>query len=353
MASQQTTLLALIFTLTLICTSAAPRQVNTEKIVINTTAVSENSERTYNVQINLNITLLDNQTVVNGFPLKLSEVSRLTLDALLLNDPSINVSAGYGVYVSSTVRVMVEQSELQSDAGEDVLLLALTEEIIELENERVQQPEVCEVKILVNQNLEEHPQITNVYPMSESKLSLIPRDSDIRMTDVSIIEYVEEQDFLDTTSHYPVKHPETTQEEVAAPGKLPETPLRMEPDLLYDSVEDQDGSPDYLLPEVPLRKSESSYNAMCEWMERLRDRMRRFCTESLPLFFLIMWVVVVGVVGSAVIIKILDVLFPSCEHKGFFHLNPATLMPEDEEKLNLVENMETGTQNEKRSLTGD
>lgn len=37
-----------------------------------------------------------------------------------------------------------------------------------------------------------------------------------------------------TTSQYPLKHTETTQEEVAAPGKLPETPLRMEPDLLYD-----------------------------------------------------------------------------------------------------------------------
>lgn len=37
-----------------------------------------------------------------------------------------------------------------------------------------------------------------------------------------------------TTSQYPLKHTETTQEEIAAPGKLPETPLRMDPDMLYD-----------------------------------------------------------------------------------------------------------------------
>jgi len=32
-----------------------------------------------------------------------------------------------------------------------------------------------------------------------------------------------------------------------------------------------------------------------------------------------MWVVVVGVAGSAIIIKILDLLFPSCEHRYNLH----------------------------------
>lgn len=61
-----------------------------------------------------------------------------------------------------------------------------------------------------------------------------------------------------------------------------------------------------------------SVQVVCRWVEELRDKLRRFCSESLPLFFLIMWVVVVGVVGSAVIIKILDLLFPTCEHKYVF-----------------------------------
>lgn len=129
----------------------------------------------------------------------------------------------------------------------------------------------------------------------------------------------------------------------------------------------------------------------CQWVEGLRDKLRRFWSESIPLFFLIMWVVVVGVAGSAVIIKILDLLFPTCEHgysqhwpcikcmaisfsivdlntaglevvyglvcwishinntcfssvflRGFFHLNPETLMPDDE-KQRLIDNMEGET----------
>lgn len=58
--------------------------------------------------------------------------------------------------------------------------------------------------------------------------------------------------------------------------------------------------------------------AMCRWVEEVRDRLRRFWSESLPLFFLVMWVVVIGVVGSAVIVKILDMFFPTCEHKYVF-----------------------------------
>lgn len=64
----------------------------------------------------------------------------------------------------------------------------------------------------------------------------------------------------------------------------------------------------------------SSPQAMCQWVEEVRERLRRFSSESLPLFFLVMWVVVIGVVGSAVIVKILDLFFPTCEHKWvFFH----------------------------------
>lgn len=59
----------------------------------------------------------------------------------------------------------------------------------------------------------------------------------------------------------------------------------------------------------------SSPQAMCQWVEEVRERLRRFSSESLPLFFLVMWVVVIGVVGSAVIVKILDLFFPTCEHK--------------------------------------
>lgn len=69
-----------------------------------------------------------------------------------------------------------------------------------------------------------------------------------------------------TTSQYPLKHSETTQEEVAAPGKLPETPLRMDPDLLYelrydDEFEDrQAGQSDRIQMDTPPNETSSSYS---------------------------------------------------------------------------------------------
>lgn len=75
-----------------------------------------------------------------------------------------------------------------------------------------------------------------------------------------------------TTSQYPLKHSETTQEEVAAPGKLPETPLRMDPDLLYelryeDEFEDrQPGQGDRIQMETPPKETSSSYSV--RWLLR-------------------------------------------------------------------------------------
>lgn len=69
-----------------------------------------------------------------------------------------------------------------------------------------------------------------------------------------------EDQILHTTSHYPLRQAETTQEETAAPGKLPETPLRVEPSVLYEDTPEEDVNPDDLLPDVLLRQLPSSYN---------------------------------------------------------------------------------------------
>lgn len=71
---------------------------------------------------------------------------------------------------------------------------------------------------------------------------------------------------LNTTSHYLYKNAETTQEEIAAPGKLPETPLRMDPETLYESREEEERNLDYILPEVPLRDSMTSYSVSALWL---------------------------------------------------------------------------------------
>ncbi len=69
-----------------------------------------------------------------------------------------------------------------------------------------------------------------------------------------------EDQVLNTTSHYLLKHAETTQEEIAAPGKLPETPLRMDPEILYESREEEERTSDSLLLGSPLSGSMSSYS---------------------------------------------------------------------------------------------
>ncbi|KAK1805571.1 hypothetical protein P4O66_019844 [Electrophorus voltai] len=336
------TIFSTVFSLIIlyITTRSETRQLNTEN-VINVTAVGKN-ESAYNVQINLTVTMADNETIVNGVPIKPSGVTRMMCQALLLDSGNVSGSEEAGVLVSSVLRLMLDQSYLQSDLGEEALLLTLAQEMIQLGQERVWQPDVWEVKMLLNQNSEEITQEHNIYPVSKSRISAMPHEDDVIVNDEVLSKLAEDQ-VLHTTSHYALDQAETTQEEIAAPGKLPETPLRMEPGTLQEEAI----NPDDLLPEAPLRQTPSSYSVACRWMEELRDSLRRFCSESLPLFFLVMWVVVVGLVGSAVIIKILDLLFPVCEHKGFFHLNPETLLPE-EEKQSLVEN--EGETEEKSSL---
>ncbi|XP_051500694.1 glycoprotein integral membrane protein 1-like [Myxocyprinus asiaticus] len=331
-----------------IITKTQSRQIIKETVVLNVTAFSEINQTKYSVQINLSVGLWDNETFINGAPLKSSGVTRLSCPALLLDGYNVSSGKTAGGLVSSELRLMLNQSYIQSNAGEKVVLLILSQEIIQLADEKVQQPDICEVEILWNQNSEEITQVTNFYPSSRSQLSAVPPENDVLMTDASIDNTGEAQ-VLNTTGHYLLKHAETTQEEIAAPGKLPETPLRMDPDTLYESREEEERNSDYLLPEVPLRESMSSYSVACQWVEELKDKLRRFWSDSIPLFLLIMWVAVVGVAGSAVIIKILDLLFPSCEHRGTFHLNLETLMPDDE-KQRLINNTENEGETTEKSI---
>ncbi|KAF3702467.1 Glycoprotein integral membrane protein 1 Precursor [Channa argus] len=244
---------------------------------------------------------------------------------------------------------MVSQNRLYSESDE-VVALQVFSEVIEMDGKEVQQPDMCEVKILMSPEFQKLAQFTNIYPIGHSEIFRVPRENDVVVTDPPSPRRNEDQLISQTTSQYPLKHTETTQEEAAAPGKLPETPLRMDPDLLYDVRYDEefdDREPsqrDQIQMETP---PISSYSAMCEWVEQVRERLRRFCSESLPLFFLVMWVVVIGVVGSAVIVKILDIFFPTCEHKHIFHLNPVSLMPEDE-KHTLLENIEIEAEEEEK-----
>ncbi|XP_061611034.1 glycoprotein integral membrane protein 1 isoform X2 [Phyllopteryx taeniolatus] len=329
---------------------SSPNTVGTtlENILINVTAGAlADRQESNNLQLNLDISVGKEEVLVNDVPVQLSGVTRFNCPALLLD--STNASSEYegGDLVSTVTRVMVTQNRLYSDL-EEVVALQVFSEVIELEGKQVQQPDMCEVKILMSPDFQKVAQMTNIYPIELSEIFRVSRDNDVVVTDPTN-RRKEEQMLLQTTSQYPLKHSETTQEEIAAPGKLPETPLRMDPDLMkdlkYQEAEDRDLGQQDQIPIESSPKEFLSYSAVCRWVEDFRERLRHFCAESLPLFFLVMWVVVIGVVGSAVIVKILDLFFPTCEHKRICHLNSVTLLPDDE-KHTLLENTELEEEDE-------
>ncbi|XP_054900552.1 glycoprotein integral membrane protein 1 [Poeciliopsis prolifica] len=344
MASPTVCLIVLLFV-----AESTTKQLNTENILINVTAgtlTDTELQQSNSLQINLNISVGEEQVLVNEIPVELSGVTRFNCQALLLDNSNGTSDFDSGDLVSAVTRVMVSQNRLYSDSDE-VVALQVFSEVIELDGKEVHQPDMCEVKILLSPEFQKLAQFTNVYPIGHSEIFRIPRENDVVVTDPPNFRRDEEQLVSQTTSQYPhtERHSDTTQEEAAAPGKLPETPLRMDPDLLSDvtygdEFDDLEPSPTGQNEmSSPPKEVTSSYSVMCEWVEEARERLRHFCYESLPLFFLVMWVVVIGVAGSAFIVKILDLFFPACEHKHIFQINPATLMPE-EEKVNLLESME-------------
>lgn len=54
---------------------------------------------------------------------------------------------------------------------------------------------------------------------------------------------------------------------------------------------------------------------MCQWMEKLRKALCRFWSSVVPVLFMFLDVMVVGVLGAAGVIAVLKLLFPVCENK--------------------------------------
>ncbi|MGH0137469.1 UNVERIFIED_CONTAM: hypothetical protein FKN15_024611 [Acipenser sinensis] len=163
----------------------------------------------------------------------------------------------------ASVRVLVRQWPLESEPV--VHLLVFNEEVTEVEGKQVQQADMYEVNIFINKEFQKLRQSSYSYPMKESILNSIPRHSDILFTLPNLPEKVGDQSPAQTmtTSHYPFKQAETTVEEKAAPGKLPETPLRITPDFVYDEETADEYGPAGKLPQIPLRSQPlSSYDVI-------------------------------------------------------------------------------------------
>ncbi|XP_026912456.1 glycoprotein integral membrane protein 1 isoform X2 [Acinonyx jubatus] len=247
-------------------------------------------------QVILNITYESGQVYVNDLPVN-SGVTRISCPTWIVKNENLENLEEKEYFGIVSVRILVHEWPMTS--GSSLQLIVIQEEVVEIDGKQAQQKDVTEIDILVkNQGILRHSSYT--LPLEESMLYSLSRDSDILFT-LPNLSKKESVSSLQTTSQYLIRNVETTVDEDALPGKLPETPLRAEPP--------------------------STYKVMCQWMEKFRKDLCGFWSSVFPVFFMFLNVMVVGILGAAVVITILKVLFPVCEYKGILQLDKANVIP--------------------------
>uniref|UniRef100_A0A8C9A3Y9 Glycosylated integral membrane protein 1 n=1 Tax=Prolemur simus TaxID=1328070 RepID=A0A8C9A3Y9_PROSS len=273
-----------------------PSRAPQDGIRINVTTMKDNGEVSKE-QVVLNITYESGQVYVNDFPVN-SGVTRISCHTLIVKNENLENLEEKEYFGIVSVRILVHEWPMTSASS--LQLIVIQEEVVEIDGKQAQQKDVTEIDILVkNQGILRHSNYT--LPLEESMLYSISRDSDILVTLPNLSKKVESVSSLQTTSQYLIRNVETTVDEDALPGKLPETPLRAEPP--------------------------SSYKVMCQWMEKFRKDLCRFWSSVFPVFFMFLNVMVVGIIGAAVIITILKVLFPVSEYKGILQWDQVNVIP--------------------------
>lgn len=272
--------------------SAAPQ----DGIKINVTTLKDDGEISKE-QVVLNITYESGQVYVNDLPVN-SGVTRISCQTLIVKNENLENLEEKEYFGIVSVRILVHEWPMTS--GSSLQLIVIQEEVVEIDGKQAQQKDVTEVDILVkNQGVLRHSNYT--LPLEESMLYSISRDSDNLFTLPNLSKKVESVSSLQTTSQYLLRNVETTIDEDALPGKLPETPLRAEPP--------------------------SSYKVMCQWMEKFRKDLCRFWSSVFPVFFMFLNVMVVGILGAAGVITILKMLFPVSKYKAILQMDKVNVLP--------------------------
>ncbi|KAM8789012.1 glycoprotein integral membrane protein 1 [Rhynchonycteris naso] len=269
---------------------------------INVTTLEDGGEVSTE-QVVLNITYESGQVYVNDFPVN-SGVTRISCQTLIVRNESPENWKEKEYFGIVSVRILVREWPMTS--GSSLQLIVVQEEVVEIDGKQAQQKDVTEIDILIkNQGILRHSNYT--LPLEKSMLYSISRDDDILVTLPNLSRKGESASSLQTTSQYLIRSVETTVDEDALPGKLPETPLRAE--------------------------TPSSYKVMCQWMEEFRKDLCRFWNSVFPVFFMFLDVMVVGITGAAMVISILKVLFPVFEYKGILQLDKVNVIPVKAENL--------------------
>ncbi|XP_008828638.1 glycoprotein integral membrane protein 1 isoform X2 [Nannospalax galili] len=275
--------------------SRPPLAAPQDGIRISVTTLKDNGE-VCEEQVVLNITYESGQVYVNDLPVN-NGVTRISCRTLIVKSENLENSEEKEYFGIVSIRILVHEWPMTS--GSSLQLIVIQEEVVEIDGKQALQKDVTEIDILVkNQRILRHSNYT--LPLEESMLYSISQDSDILVT-LPNLSKKESVSSLQTTSQYLIRNVETTADENALPGKLPETPLRAEPP--------------------------SSYKVMCQWMEKFRKVLCKFWSSVFPVFFMFLNIMVVGILGAAGIITILKVLFPVSEYKGILKVEKMNVTP--------------------------
>ncbi|XP_013004292.1 glycoprotein integral membrane protein 1 isoform X2 [Cavia porcellus] len=264
-------------------------------IRINITTLKDDGEVSRE-QVFLNITYESGQVYVNDLPVN-SGVTRISCQTLIVKNADLENLKEKKYFGIVSLRILVHEWPMTS--GSSLQLIVIQEEVVEIDGRQAQQKDVTEIDILVkDQRILRHSNYTLL--LEESMLYSISRDNDILFT-LPNLSKKESVNSLQTTSQYLIRNMETTVDESALSGKLPETPLRAEPP--------------------------SSYKVMCQWMENFRKDLCRFWSSVSHVFFMFLNVMVVGILGASGVLTILKLLFPVSKYKGLLQVDKVNIIP--------------------------
>ncbi|XP_075059353.1 glycoprotein integral membrane protein 1 isoform X2 [Mixophyes fleayi] len=255
-----------------------------EIVRVNVTTLREIDQVTK--QVRFNISYGSGQVQLNGFPANRG-VSRITckMDLMDYGASSEQQNLTYEALVS--IRLLVLHISKNSTAG--VTRIIVQHEVIAIDGNQVIQNETTELVLVVDKEMGVLRSSSSVIRLEETYLHSIPWNKDVSFTFPNAPESgdsIPQQ----TTREYNIGQ-NTTLEEEQFPGKLPETPIRA------------------VIPA-------SSYKVMCQFADEVREKLCHIWFVLYPILVNLLQVVIFGVIGAAIVLELLKIVYPLREQKA-------------------------------------
>ncbi|XP_063773580.1 glycoprotein integral membrane protein 1 isoform X2 [Pseudophryne corroboree] len=260
-----------------------------ETVSVNVTSLHEDGQVTE--QVSFNISYSRGQVHLNGFPANRG-VSRITCKMDLGEYGASSEHHNLTRKALVSIRLLVLHMSKNSSTG--VTRIIVQHEVIAIDGNKVNQNDTIELVFVVNKEMGVLRYSSSVISLEETWLHSIPWTNDVSFTFPNAPESgdsVPQQ----TTREYNIGQ-NTTLEEESFPGKLPETPLRA------------------VIPA-------SSYKVMCQIADDVREKLCHIWFVLYPILVDLLQVVVFGVIGAAIVLELLKIVYPLREQKGILQSN--------------------------------